>query len=82
MFQPTEPEAHAHVGNRKILLPSQVVRGAADKEHEGELPGGDDGVDGLVGKDGLAHGVRPGPHWFEVVPVNKVQNELLALSNK
>ena len=85
MFQPTNPDARAHVGGREIILPSEVVRGAADKEsHDdgGELPGGDDGVMGPVGRDGLVHGVRTGPHWFEVIPINKVQNELLELSNK
>jgi hypothetical protein len=32
------------------------------------------------GKDGMTKGVRTGPHWFEVVPQNKVQNDLIKLS--
>ena len=50
---------------------------------DGKHANGQNGMEG--GGDGGAiasKGVRPGPHWFEVVPQNMLQHELTKLSVK
>lgn len=69
----------------EIILPSKVTRADLGAERDGA--NGDDEslpeVEGLgIGSGKVEQGVRIGPHWFEVVPRNKVQSELVILTTK
>jgi hypothetical protein len=80
-----------------ITLPGQVTRASVDIEmadHDedpvaemmgglsmGKANGHSDG-NGNVGGGTIEKGVRVGPHWFEVVPRNKAQSDLVSLTTK
>lgn len=96
LLQPTDVDAQSHIGEEyKVVLPSEVVR-AKEADHgdtddqslsegeKNEMPNGVNGLPNEAGqRDGqLVKGVRTGQHWFEVVPQNKVQDELVKLSVK
>lgn len=69
----------------KILLPSEVTR---DNQHSGgsDTPSSEMSEDTLIGEDRkfgsgthVEKGVPVGPHWFEVVPRNKIQTDLIEM---
>ena len=64
-----EPTRPADVDCAKGLGLEVNAQAEAEEDHE-ETRGG------------VEKGVRVGWHWFEVMPVNKVQSELIELSNK
>ncbi|CAD6565410.1 MAG: hypothetical protein TREMPRED_001166 [Tremellales sp. Tagirdzhanova-0007] len=94
--QPTESELKKLAGEMekcgfKALSPDEVVRG---KEDVGDLDADDDdddddervsttateGTGKVVGKKVVGRGARIGPHWFEVLPLNEVQQRFVHLS--
>jgi hypothetical protein len=81
--------------SESILLPGEVTRArqdlemALDADEDPDLAGkvarlqlvSNGGVT-VSGDGSVEKGVRVGPHWFEVVPRNKVQTDLIRLTTK
>lgn len=76
----------------KVVLPSEVTRaesslekgeGQEDDEYvvqKSKMNGNGHGENGVGGADVVEKGVRVGPHWFEVVPRNKIQTECVSMT--
>ena len=83
MLQPDDPVLAKQDG--KPVLPSDVVCAKGVRledgfDDDGEVNGHHTANGDKVDMSGVEKGVRTGPHWFEVVPQNSIQRELIKLS--
>jgi hypothetical protein len=84
VFQPDDPKV-LEMG-LKTVLPSDITRargnGAYDHPDDVDEPGMNGENGHANGSLGNSKGVRAGPHWFEVMPINQVQDKIIKASNK
>ena len=96
-FQPADALASLHlIEGQKITFPTEVdsVKAGSttgpnpkDLTIGAEIAETDTSVDAAMHGENISDpmptkGVEAGPHWFEVVPLNKVQHEFVQLSIK
>ncbi len=84
LLQPTDPEV-AKLGIKPIM-PDQIVHTKhqeLDEDDEDHITQSvTKGMNGLGEGRGIDRGVRTGVHWFEVLPTNQVQGQLIKISVK